>query len=157
MMKKQRTSRPPAKRATPEQVTALSERMSALFRENPRYGTLYDTLLEVGGETVAAVEEPDLEKLIQRGYPQSGRGAQRLKGQRSQCHANAAFAWKDHPETLGIVTGYGLSRDGIWRQHSWLRDLIDGQVFETTEPRAIYFGFDLTPEEAERFYDSNAF
>lgn len=125
-------------------------------RKKRLYGVLNDLLLHIGGEAVAGGDEPDLEKIVRRGYARSGQDVGLLKGRPIQCHANAAFAWADNPEMFGIVTGYALSADGIWRQHSWLRDLVDGQIFETTRPRKMYFGFDLTPDESERFYDGNA-
>ena len=155
-MRKSKKCPVPTKRATRAQTATLFERMDALVREDKLYGALYDMLLQIGGDAVAAVQEADLEKLLHRGYLQSGRGAELLEGQPIQCHANAAFMWADHPERLGIVTGYALSADGIWRQHSWLRDLVDGHILETTQPRQTYFGFDLTPEESQRFYTANA-
>jgi hypothetical protein len=51
--------------------------------------------------------------------------------------------------TANIATGYGLSEDGLWRQHSWLWN--GKKVLETTVPRTIYFGVMLNDVEAARF------
>lgn len=53
--------------------------------------------------------------------------------------------------SLVIMTGYALSDDGIWRAHSWGVDLTTGDTIETTDARWLYFGFRLSPDEAERF------
>jgi hypothetical protein len=45
-------------------------------------------------------------------------------------------------EVPAIGTGYALSEDGLWRQHSWgLRE--DGGVVETTSGREMYVGLRL--------------
>jgi hypothetical protein len=31
-----------------------------------------------------------------------------------------------------IASGYALSSDGLWRQHSWGMDVADGRILETT-------------------------
>jgi hypothetical protein len=38
-----------------------------------------------------------------------------------------------------LATGYALSGDGLWRQHSLL-SLEDSSILETTEIRLMYFG-----------------
>jgi len=48
------------------------------------------------------------------------------------------------------VTGWALSNDGIWRQHTWL--LKGKAIVETTSPREKYYGFVLTDEEANQFW-----
>lgn len=54
---------------------------------------------------------------------------------------------------VGIGSGYALSADGLWRQHSWgiLRD----GILETTERRIKYFGLILQDERANRFARGN--
>lgn len=100
-------------------------------------------------------EEPDLADILERGYLRSGRGARRAPGRPISCHENAARLWKKNPDSTVIVTGYALSKDGSWRQHSWVKDSTDDRIYETTNPRVAYFGFDLTPDESQRFYDGN--
>jgi len=145
-----------ARRTTPKQVAGeVGERMDVLARKDPRYADLFDILLRAGGEAVAAWDEPDLAELLERGYLQSGRGARRGTGKPISCHENAARLWKEDPDSVVIVTGYALSKDGLWRQHSWVKDSVDGRLYETTRSRVAYFGFDLTPDESQRFYDGN--
>lgn len=134
-------------------VGELGKRMNAMARKDPRYRALFDTLLAAGGVAVAAVEEPDLDRLLERGYLQSGRGAGRLRGRPISCHENAARCWMKNPDSTVLVTGWALSKDGLWRQHSWVK--ADGRIYETTLSRVAYFGFDLTPDEAQRFYENN--
>lgn len=57
-------------------------------------------------------------------------------------------------DIVGIATGYALSGDGLWRQHSWgvLRD----GIFETTETRLKYFGIVLQGERADYFAAANS-
>src|SRR5258708_7764341 len=55
-------------------------------------------------------------------------------------------------EGLGsVVNGYALSKDGLWRQHSWLVTP-EGGLVETTVRRAAYFGAVLAPEEVKAEY-----
>jgi hypothetical protein len=60
-----------------------------------------------------------------------------------------------NPAGTRIVTGYALSSDGLWRQHSWAM-AGDGGVVETTEERLLYFGYELTAAEAEIFIELNS-
>jgi len=43
-----------------------------------------------------------------------------------------------------------LSPDGLWRQHSWATE--GKKILETTKARSQYFGYLLTPAEAEEFW-----
>jgi hypothetical protein len=72
----------------------------------------------------------------------------------SSCHQNIASVWtKRKFGIVGIATGYALSDDGLWRQHSWgiLRD----GVLETTQTRQKYFGIVFQGERADFFAASN--
>ena len=54
----------------------------------------------------------------------------------SQCHQNSKrllIAGKIN----ALHTGYGLSSDSLWRQHSWGVD-DNNKIVETTEPRIVY-------------------
>ena len=71
------------------------------------------------------------------------------------CHQNVASVWKAHKfGIVGICTGYALTEDGLWRQHSW--GLLREALLETTEPRVKYFGILLQGDKAERFANSNS-
>jgi hypothetical protein len=115
---------------------------------------LIEVLLSFGGDRVAITGyDEDVYRLVRRGQLWSGRGALKMPGAPSQCHANAANLWDANRDTVILATGYALSRDGMWRQHSF--GLNAGRVVETTEPRVAYFGFAMTPQESERFHDEN--
>ena len=61
------------------------------------------------------------------------------------------FIWKE--KGYRVCTGYALSDDGMWRQHSWCIDKRPRttKIIETTEPRVLYFGYVLNDEETKRF------
>jgi len=111
---------------------------------------LRDRLLTFGGEQgcMPTIEE-DLEQIEERGQLWYGDRIKMMKGEGSQCHYNSCMCWDVNRDKVHIATGYGLSIDGLWRQHSWLilnrpRKNI---VVETTIPRVAYFGFVMTDEE----------
>jgi len=83
-----------------------------------------------------------------------------VKMRDSRCHFNASNFWKNYTDKNGdesayICTGWAMSNDNIWRQHSWvcLRD--SDSIIETTEDREIYYGFILNYEECNKFYWDN--
>lgn len=120
--------------------------------------TLISHILQFGGEEVCMpfVEE-DIDKILNRGGLLYGENISFIKGRPSQCHENSSLIWNDNKSLIQIMTGYALSEDGMWRQHSWCIYKSDGQIIETTENRLAYFGFILTDEEAELFYFNNSF
>jgi hypothetical protein len=118
---------------------------------------LVDGLLSFGGERVLVRDyEEDLAKIVKRGYLRPGDPHRFAEGDTSRCHGNTACMW-DAAEAWGggfkIVTGYALSPDGLWRQHTW--GLENGVPVETTVPRTAYFGFELTDDESRQFYEDN--
>jgi hypothetical protein len=78
-----------------------------------------------------------------------------IEGEISNCHSNSARIWDSNRELCSICTGYALSKDGVWRQHSWLVLWDEATLIETTEERIVYFGFNLNSEEAEVFLVCN--
>lgn len=102
---------------------------------------------------------------------------------RSSCHYNSAQLVIDHSESeykgeLQMWIGWGLSSDGIWREHSWIvakedselfpikgedgeyeeTSVSSGTIIETTEPRVMYFGHPISGEEFDRIaYHQGAF
>ena len=115
---------------------------------------LEEKLLALGGHRVVYIGEPDLDALISRGQPFEG-PARLIRGQPSRCHTNAADLWELHRAQLAIVTGYALSGDGLWRQHSFLLRTHPRPrqrcLIETTERKIRYFGVVLDEQEAGRF------
>jgi hypothetical protein len=117
---------------------------------------LKERLLNIAGTAVCLpVIEEDCRKIMERGSAVLGRAIIMKKGRDCACHSNTAAMWDVNKEKLTIVTGYGLSEDSVWRQHSWGVMTETGQIVETTTKRRMYYGFRLTEAEAESFYDSN--
>jgi tetratricopeptide (TPR) repeat protein len=121
--------------------------------------TLEQQLLTLGGQRMVYRYEPDLEALLSRGEVFEGQ-AELVPGASRDCHANAARRWSEQKEGLAIVTGYVLSEDDLWRQHSWLLrkhpTANQCHLLETTVERVKYFGVILTESEAEAFFQMNA-
>lgn len=124
---------------------------------------LHRILLEIGGsETCLADIEEDIDKLLERGRYYPGR-SKMMVGRPSQCHANSANLWLANHKArdIRICTGYALSGDGMWRQHTWLVDRYQTatqqrtRIIETTTKRVAYFGFELTDDEAAEFVEDN--
>jgi hypothetical protein len=68
----------------------------------------------------------------------------------NSCHWNVAALWLQRREALvGVATGYALSADGLWRQHSW--GVGHNAIFETTETRTCYFGLLMKGADADAF------
>ena len=59
------------------------------------------------------------------------------EGKPGSCHENVA-ALLQRDELDSGWTGYALSEDGLWRNHSWGQR--NGKIVETTEPRLVYWG-----------------
>ena len=86
---------------------------------------LRERLLSIAGEEVCMAEiDPDLQIVLDYGQIWIGQNHIKMrKGLPSHCHKNSARYWidKKHIEKgiLGIATGYALTEDNMWRQHSW--------------------------------------
>ena len=126
--------------------------------ENADLEPLKQMLLGIGGWAVCLpFKEPDLHHLLQRGRRFPGRSIS-VTGRPSDCHSNSAALWEmskegDTFEGVQICTGYALSKDGVWRPHSWCVYEHDGslKLIETTVKRVQYFGYILDDEEAGSF------
>ena len=133
-----------------------------------------DMLLKYGGEEVCLpTHDEDIYKIINRGklfviHDENKEIGQivhydELIGLPSQCHRNSCFLYNceevqsEYEECVKIMTGYALSPDGMWRQHSWCiayagdEYIEDSIIIETTEERLAYFGFIMNEEESEEF------
>lgn len=102
-----------------------------------------------------AYPEPDLYALQQQGVFLYGAGAQLHPMRNGECHANSATLWRRSPRTVQIMTGYALTIDGLWRQHSWCLERATGQPIETTTARLAYYGMVLTDADADLFAQTN--
>jgi hypothetical protein len=89
-------------------------------------------------------------KLAEHGRQFRTNGLRAKIGRASCCHGNVAeLFFSPRYQNAHIVNGYGLSDDGIWRHHSWL--LHQGRIIETTKARKVYYGYQLTNDEAIPF------
>lgn len=115
----------------------------------PELKPLQDRLLSLGGDWVALEPECDLESLLKEGRLIKGKIIFKPM-EKCKCHSNCAKLWSKNPKTYKIATGWALSEDGIWRQHTWI--LKGKAIIETTEPRTLYYGVVLGDEEANSFW-----
>ncbi len=132
----------------------MERRRQLLLAADPSWAVLETKLLSVGGETVCYSAEPHLAEIVERGTVFPGK-SRSIKGIPSHCHGNVSVLWYEI-EDFQIVTGWALTKDGMWRQHSWGR--IGGILtIETTMKRSKYFGFILNDSEAKDFAKQNPY
>ena len=118
----------------------------------PELKPLQDKLLSLGGDWVALEPECVLDALLNKGQLIKGRILFKRMASHN-CHGNCAQLWEKNSKIYKIATGWALSADGIWRQHTWL--LKGKLIIETTEPRTLYYGIVLGDEEANNFWWQN--
>jgi hypothetical protein len=141
---------------TPEQKKFLQGRLRKAVSVQPELKHLKVLLLRLGGDFIVAPQkpDPDVPTLLESGFLMSGPITMKLMND-NKCHQNVAAVWNTQkPNIVAIATGYALSEDGLWRQHSWgvLRD----GILETTEKRLTYFGILLQDAQADRFAERNS-
>ncbi len=138
-----------------ERKAFLNRRFREAVRGQPELKRLRAILLRMGGIFLVAPPRPDgdIPTLLELGFLTSGPITLKIM-KSSSCHQNVASLWKSRKAGIvAIATGYALSEDGLWRQHSWgIRR--DG-IIETTEPRQKYFGLVLQGAKADRFVKCN--
>lgn len=78
-------------------------------------------------------------------------------GAPSECHANAARRWVRSSGADAIVTGFALSTDGLWREHSWNETGAEDArvILESTCARVAYFGMVCDDGEALAHFGAN--
>ena len=111
-------------------------------------------LLFGGWAVVLFYDEPHLDEILDRGLLISGKSALKVMDT-NNCHGNAARLFLTKDVALTLMTGYALTNDGLWRQHSWIYDDINKKVIETTVKRAGYFGFSLNDLESLKYCFEN--
>jgi hypothetical protein len=141
---------------TPEREELLNRRLCEAIAKQPELESLRDLLLGFGGEFLVAPPRPDQDvpMLLEHGFLMNGPARLHIM-ESSSCHQNIASVWtRKEFGIVGIGTGYALSDDGLWRQHTWgvLRDA----VLETTEKRVKYFGVLFQGKRADFFAESNS-
>lgn len=118
------------------------EQRAQFSRDNiPGVNQLEKKLLSIGGQRIA-MGSPTLfgnvEEVLAKGKLIESTDIQFKTMRRSQCHENSEELCNMDPN-LKLLTGWALSEDGCWRQHSWAMN--NDIVIETTEPRIKYFGY----------------
>lgn len=139
----------------PENMSDYPEYFVNMMKSMLQLRTL---LLSFGGSEVCMpAYEEDLYNILARGQLWYGDRIHMMKGQPSQCHRNSSYCWEANQDKTVLCTGYALSEDGMWRQHSWLVELRPrkNRIVETTVPRVAYFGFGMDADEAWKFYFDN--
>jgi hypothetical protein len=136
----------------PVQDAFLAAKLAATTAQQPQFAHLAQRLLSLGGRQVVACLEEDITALLERGTQRATSSVTLCLGEPCRCHANAASLYRADP-TNRIVTGWALSDDGLWRQHSWCEH--DRELIETTATRRCYFGFELHDAEADVFAEEN--
>src|SRR5215469_10493746 len=142
---------------TPEQKKFLESRFRKAAGEQPELKRLKPLLLRFGGTFIVAPPkaDPDIPMLLESGFLMNGPVTTR-RMRASQCHQNVAAIWKTRkPKIVAVATGYALSEDGLWRQHSW--GILREGVLETTEERVKYFGILLRSAEGDHFAECNPY
>lgn len=137
------------------QKTFLENAWEGYRGEQPKLWKLREKLLSYGGEQMVPCFEDDLDKLLNRGILINYPIIKFNRGRPISCHSNSAACWYRNRRRTELMTGWGLSKDGLWRQHSWVRIIKSEQVIETTIARVVYFGFVMTEEEAYEFLENN--
>jgi hypothetical protein len=133
----------------------LAARLKIAILQQPEIKTLRALLLRVGGTELVAPPWRDCRAsaLIYAGFVMDG--CVMLRTMRPcSCHRNASRLWsRKRNGLIGIGTGYALSGDGLWRQHSW--GMGRRGIVETTEVRFTYFGQLLQRQDADLFAQHN--
>jgi hypothetical protein len=140
---------------TPEQRDFLQRRLEKAIAEQPEFEHLQLLLLRLGGIFIVAPNKPDWDvpRLLKSGILMNGPVTLK-KMQSSMCHQNIATVWRfQKPPIVSIATGYALTEDGLWRQHSW--GVLQNGLLETTQERTRYFGILFSSSEADRFAECN--
>lgn len=123
------------------------ERHRSAIKTKPYLKLLDKKLLSLGGDTVVlwnpdiTTEETFVQVLLAFGRVTRGVTARLQAMTASQCHENSKSLTHKHPKRYQAETGYALSGDGCWRPHSWVWDIKENRIVETTEMRTQYFGF----------------
>lgn len=115
-------------------------------------------LLDFAGEAVCLppVDE-DINNILNYGQFWVGNNIKLMLGEPCHCHSNSANLWEQNKDATRICTGYALSDDGMWRQHSWLiwHKARSNQIVETTVKRIAYYGFVMPYDMCKQFADEN--
>ena len=136
-----------------QQKVFLKQKFKQVSKEQPQLKEVRKMLLKKGGVELVAQFEEDIDMIITRGVFRDGKNSVLCKKDPIQCHRNSALLWDSNKKRYTLMTGYALSDDGLWRQHSWVWDKDKQRIIETTEKRKTYYGFPMTDNEAQNFLE----
>lgn len=125
-------------------VAALAHnerRLQEHTRANPTWRELGERLKLIGGTAVCAAFEEDMDLILRAGvtWMPIQKDILLIRGENCRCHQNVLRLWEANPD-LKACTGYALSKDGIWRSHSWCFNQLIHRIVETTGKRVAYHG-----------------
>lgn len=129
-------------------------------KTEPQARKFFEKLMSIGGEHVSFQlyngRIHRVNQLLKKGRLWSDRRSVLRRGEPRHCHSNAAEYWAGSGGRLQIATGYALSDDDAWHEHTWNLSPSD-TVLESTEPRAAYFGIILTLDESLDHFIGNVY
>lgn len=144
----------------PSRKKYFDQALENACKTEPAARKLFDKLKNIGGEHVKFQlydgRIPFVTRLLRKGQIWSGRRSVLRNGEPCRCHSNAAEYWAGSGGMLPIVTGYALSGDNAWREHTWNISR-SGTVLESTDYRAAYFGTVLTSRDSLAFFKANVY
>ncbi len=129
---------------------SLDDRRKYFLSKNKSFKKLEDLLLShLGSIRMIYTPNPVNPTKILKGQFINGNLFQvPPKGIPSMCHQLSYMLWKKN--NWAIWTGYALSDDGLWREHSWSQNE-DGEFLEVTSiKRDMYFGVKLTDSQSKK-------
>ncbi len=120
---------------------SLDQRQDKVFEMCPRARDLRAKLLAIGGARVIwHIRDDHIGEILDLGR-QFAEPAKLVVNESRECHRNTALLFLHNQASP--VTGYALSDDGYWRQHSW--GWTGTEVLETTKSRVAYYGYTPAP------------
>lgn len=123
-------------------MISYEERVAMIKKEMPIVTKLETKLLKLGGDRLA-MGHPCLfdnaKDLLDKGKLIEFKSKQLMPMEKAQCHNNSRMLSMLRKGCVHY-TGWALSDDGCWRQHSWVLEN-DTHLIETTTEREIYFGY----------------
>lgn len=142
----------------------LRQRTARMSKAVPAYASLRTRLLKLGGIDVVppvidsssvaqlARQRYDVGHVLQAGRTWLGARAKNEEMATNSCHRNVARLCKSCRGH--IASGWALSMDGLWREHSWLvkgKGKANEYLIETTVSWLLYHGYILNNEEMDWF------
>lgn len=132
------------------------------------YPKLWEKIEDLVKDTIIVPREEDSRSasdICERGILFSLSSLKKIDGKISACHQNSAEVFLENVDIYRIATGYALSSDGLWRQHSWVVEATssesdydtpsDWNIIETTEVRDEYFGYIMNISKSYDFAARN--